>query len=313
MTHCPAADPPGPPHATRPRSSGWPRSTPATLPRATSCSPRSATSCGPRSRSTTATHVADPLRPSRRRRADARRSAAASCAATSAAARTAAPPALRLASRTSGPGVARPGPVAVSGTRAVMRVCRRGAVSWRSRPSSWWAERRARDRRARLDRASALVSYPVDRHARGPDVRPRRRRHRDRRRRPARQRRGPAQRALRRSGTAPRDRDAASRPASSACARAARPRCSARAASPTASSCPTTSRSTSARRTATSALRGYRGSARVTDRRGPHRHLRLLRQLARRPRRRPATIAVDADCAPPRHLAALGLGRDPRA
>ena len=116
---------------------------------------------------------------------------------------------------------------------------------------------RARGRRARLDAASGVVVLPGHRHARGPDLRPRRRRHRDRRRRPARRRRGPAHRALR-VRPRPRDRAQRRRPASFG-VQLALPDVAARAvhASTTAWSCPTTSRSTSA------PTSGQRGPARL--------------------------------------------------
>ena len=135
-------------------------------------------------------------------------------------------------------------------------------------------------------------SYPVTGAVEGLALRPRRRRHRDRRRRPARRRPRAAAPSATRSAARP---SRAARQGRGLRRPLALPDLAARrrARSTTASSCPTTSRvdiRTSERRT--SALRGYRGSAKVDDRARADRHLRLLRQLARRARRRRRIIAL---------------------
>ena len=147
--------------------------------------------------------IADPLRPS----ADAvlMLAAAQPPAAPAAAPPLARPPApaLRLTHPAPDPGLKfRPG----SGADKLGRrcACRRGAVSWQSRPSWWWAEP-SRSPSGRSPRAQPRnVIYPVTGRGPGPRLRPRRRRHRDRRRRHARHRRGPARTSASRSATRPR-------------------------------------------------------------------------------------------------------------
>ena len=59
------------------------------------------------------------------------------------------------------------------------------------------------------------------------------------------------------------------------------------------------------------ALRDYRGTAKVATDERRDRHRRLLRQRARRPRRR-RRITLDAICAPPRTSLRAGVGRRAR-
>ena len=159
-------------------------------------------------------------------------------------------------------------------------------------------------------RAAARL-LPGHRRARGPRVRPRRRRHHDRRRRPARRRRGPAHRALRvRAHAGDRTRSVEGRRLQG---HLALPDLAAGPvhASSTASSCPTTSRSRSARRAGTSRCAAIAARRRVSTTSGSI-DIGGYCGNALDARAGAGDITLDAICAPPQADAARRVGLRPR-